>query len=385
MAFIILSVDDEMDMQELLRQKFRRQIRKEELQFLHATNGKEGLKVLQEHPEINMVLADINMPIMDGLTFLAEVSKLNRTLLKVVILSAYGDMRNIRLAMNSGAFDFINKPIDFSDLERTIAKTKDRIKYLKNQQKRIERLTFVENEVKAAAQIQSSLLPKINGVFREFNQVQISTFLKPARYVGGDFYDVLQIDDKHLGFFIADVSGKGIAASAFMLMSHTAVKVYAQQALKPNEVLRLANNYLSEENDEAMFTTIFYGILNVETGEFEYSNGGHNPPFLFSQDKLTELERTKNTALGVIGDMPYGLKKIELKPGDEIIMFTDGVSEAQNVDNEEFGEDRICDVIRDSKGLNPTILSENLFKSLEQFRGKAKQFDDITIFNFQWR
>lgn len=384
MAFNILSVDDEMDMQELLRQKFRRQIRKEELNFFHASNGEEGLKILSDHPEIEMALVDINMPIMDGLTFLAEVSKLNKPTFKVVIISAYGDMRNIRLAMNRGAFDFINKPIDFSDLEATIIKTRERISFLKDQQKEINRLVIIENELIAAAQIQSSLLPVINGKLPNYDQVNIGSFFKPARQVGGDFYDVFRIDKTHLGFVIADVSGKGISAAAFMLLSHTAINIFAHQNNSVSKVLELANNYLCEDNQESMFTTTFFGILNVESGEFTYSNGGHVPPFLIKENIVVELAVTNNPALGVIQDIVYNEKTVSLNKGDSILLFTDGVSEAQNINDEEFGEERIENVVNDNRPIIPSDLNRILFQSLESFRGDAVQFDDITILSFNW-
>jgi sigma-B regulation protein RsbU (phosphoserine phosphatase) len=385
MAFNILSIDDEMDMQDLLKQKFRRQIRNDELNFFYANNGKEGLSELQKHPEIEMALVDINMPIMDGLTFLAEVSKLNIPAFKVVIISAYGDMKNIRLAMNRGAFDFINKPIDFTDLEATIDKTRERVSFLKEQQKEIKRLTVIENELIAAAQIQSSLLPIINGKIDNYEQVDIGSFFKPAHQVGGDFYDVFRIDKSHLGFVIADVSGKGISAAAFMLLSHTAINIFAHQNNSVSKVLNLANNYLCKDNKESMFTTTFFGILNVDTGDFTYSNGGHIPPFIISENKIHELAVTNNPALGVIDDVSYNEITINLNKGDSILMFTDGVTEAQNLDNIEFGESRIKDVISNNTNANPAELCSLLFKTLENYRGEAVQFDDITLLSFKWK
>ncbi len=384
MAFNILSIDDEMDMQALLQQKFRRQIRKGELKFSYAANGQEGLDFLIAHPEINMALVDINMPVMDGLTFLNEVAKLNRHTLKIVIMSAYGDMRNIRQAMNRGAFDFINKPIDFSDLETTIQKTQERIEYLKNQQQELRRLTQMENEIKAAAQIQFSLLPQINGSLKSYPQVEIGSFIKPARFVGGDFYDVFSLDDTHLGFLIADVSGKGISAAAFMLVSHTAISIYAHQQKESNKVLQWTNNYLEYDNKECMFTTTFYGVLNVKTGRFVYSNGGHNPPLLVHDADISNLEKTHNSALGIIGDSVYNKKEIQLADGDLMVMYTDGVNEAQNSLNQEFGMDRIRTVILNNIQESPSTINTNIFRSLEEFRGSANQFDDITLLSFRW-
>jgi len=385
MAFRILSVDDEMDMQELLRQKFRKKIRKGEYEFFFATNGEEAIELLQNYPNTDMVLADINMPVMDGLSMLTEISKLNLPMLKVVMISAYGDMRNIRMAMNRGAFDFINKPIDFADLELTIIKTKDRIDYLKSQQKELNRLTSFEHEVKSAARIQAELLPDINGFCKKYKEVEIGSFIKPAKFIGGDFYNVLHIDDKHIGFVIADVSGKGIIAASFMLLSSTAISIYGQNELNPNTVLQKANEYMAKDNAESMFTTVFYGILNIETGIFSYSNAGHNPPMLLRDDKIEVLESTSNPAIGVMEGINYNSKELQLKPNDLIFMFTDGVSEAQNIEDEEYGERRIQEVVLENTTLSPENLNNAVFASLEDFRGNAEQFDDITIYSFRYR
>lgn len=384
MPFTILSVDDEMDMQELLNQKFRKEIRNDELLFYHANNGKEGLEILQSHPEIEMALVDINMPIMDGFTFLAEISKFNMPTFKVVIMSAYGDMQNIRLAMNRGAFDFINKPIDFTDLESTILRSKERIGSLKQQQKELKRLISIENELISASNIQASLLPIINGKLPNYSQVDIGSFFKPAHQVGGDFYDVFEINSTHLGFVIADVSGKGISAAAFMLLSHTAINIFAQQNNTVSQVLNLANNYLCNDNKESMFTTTFFGILNVESGEFTYSNAGHLPPFFIKENNVVKLAVTNNPALGVVQDIEYNEKTVFLNKGDSILMFTDGVSEAQNLEDVEFGRDRILKLIQLNRPVIPAKLISNIFISLENFRGNAVQFDDITLLSFKW-
>ena len=385
MAFKILSVDDEMDMQELLRQKFRRKIRKGEYEFVFATNGQEAINVLINDEEIDMILADINMPIMDGLTMLTEISKLINPMPKVVMISAYGDMRNIRTAMNRGAFDFINKPIDFNDLELTIAKTQDIITFLKQQNKELTRLTSIENEIIASGKIQSELLPDINGRCKRYNEIDIGSFIKPAKFIGGDFYNVVEVDDKHIGFVIADVSGKGIIAASFMLLSSTAISIYGQSEKSPNVVLQKANEYMAKDNAESMFTTVFYGILNVETGIFSYSNAGHNPPMLLRNNEVTILEPTRNPAIGVMEEVNYNSKEIQFQANDLLLMFTDGVSEAQNVDNEEYGEERIEEVVLNYATQSPSEINDAIFASLEEFRGNAEQFDDITIYSFRYK
>jgi len=385
MALKILSIDDELDMKDLIQQKFRRKIRKNEFEFLFAHNGVEAIEIMEHNEDINIILADINMPKMNGLEFLRELAKLKRPLVHVVMVSAYGDMKNLRLAMNLGAFDFINKPIDFMDMETTIFKAKDKIDLIVEQQKEMLRLITIENEIKSASAIQKAILPEINDVFRDYNSIKISTFIKPALLVGGDLYNVYALDDKRIGFLIADVSGKGIIAATFMLMSHTALSIFAHQGLKANEVLMNVNSYLEQDNESSMFTTTFYGVLDVETGDFEYSNGGHNPPYLFRNGESKALETTNNLALGIMPNLDYGLKNIKLSEGDFVMMYTDGVSEAQDSNNEEYGEDRMAKLIISQGDSAPQMINQNLYASIKEFCGDTEQFDDITMLSFRWK
>jgi len=384
MSFHILSVDDEMDMQDLLQQKFRRQLKEGTYIFYFAHNGMEALNELEKNPQIDMVLADINMPEMDGLSLLSQISKLERPLLKVVMISAYGDMRNIRDAMNRGAYDFINKPIDFNDLEATINKTREEIYYLQIQQTELDRLSRLESELIASAEIQKMLLPDLNGPCEGYPNLSLGSFIQPARFVGGDFYGIVPIDDHRLGFFIADVSGKGIIASSFMLMSHTAVSIFAREGYAPDKVLQSANKNLAVANSETMFTTSFYGIIDSETGLFSYSNAGHNLPYIVLKNSVEEIPPTHNIALGIMENAPYSLLTISLNPGDKILLFTDGVTEAQNIENELFGEERLLQLLGNNKDLSPQELNKVIFKALNDFKGKAEQFDDITLLGIQW-
>lgn len=385
MALRVLSIDDELDMEDLILQKFRRKIRNNELEFLFAHNGLEALQVIEDNNDINIILADINMPKMDGLEFLRRLKLKNNPLKHVIMVSAYGDMKNIRTAMNLGSFDFVTKPIDFDDLELTIEKTSNKIIMMQQQDSEVKRLTTMEDEVKAAGKIQASILPDINGSFQNYNNIQISTFIKPALYVGGDLYDVYALNEKHVGFLIADVSGKGVIAASFMLRSHTALKIYANHNIEPNKVLANVNNYLVENNNESMFTTTFYAVLNTETGLLSYSNGGHNPPYILRNDETIVLPSQHKPALGVIDDIEYKIDEFQLQEGDLLLMFTDGVSEAQNTNDELYGENRIMNFLKTNKELNPTDINTQLYSSINEFCGDAEQFDDITILSFKWK
>lgn len=383
-AFKILCVDDEPDMEILIRQKFRKEIRKEIYDFYFALNGKKALEILNEHNDIHLVLSDINMPVMDGLSLLNEIQKMEDPLMKVVMVSAYGDMRNIRTAMNRGAFDFINKPIEFEDFTITIEKSRAEINRVHKQLERERELAAVEEDFSAAAQIQNSLLPKLRGTFKNIEQLNVASFIKPARWGGGDFYDVFIIDNQHVGFIIADVSGKGIPAAVFMYLSRTTMRIYSAIHQSPSQVLAAANNYLNIDNTTSMFVTLFYGVLDIESGEFTYSNAGHNSPFIIQDNQVVELKSTGNMALGVMPDLPYNDEKIVLNKGDKLFMFTDGVSECMDEGDAEFGEDRIFEFLKENNQANVIQLVENMHHVLTAFQANAEQHDDITMLSFQW-
>lgn len=160
MAIKILSVDDEQDLEALLTQYFRRKIRKGEYEFAFAHNGLEALRMMLEQPDFDIILSDINMPEMDGLTLLTKINEMRNPALKCIIVSAYGDMENIRTAMNHGAFDFATKPIDMEDLERTIEKAVEQIAFIKEAQKEHHQLEEIQYDLNVAREIQQSILPK---------------------------------------------------------------------------------------------------------------------------------------------------------------------------------------------------------------------------------
>src|ERR1051325_6158617 len=213
----ILVVDDEPDLELLIRQKFRRQIRNDEFRFVFAQNGVEALQKLEENADIEIVLTDINMPEMDGLSLLVRLNELN-LLLKAVIVSAYGDMENIRTAMNRGAADFLTKPIDFQDLEITVNKTLKQLQVLKEAVQTHDQLLAIRHELEIARNIQQAILPRTFPAFPERKDFDLFAAMLPAREVGGDFYDFFLIDNDRLGFVIGDVSGKGVRGAIFLGM-----------------------------------------------------------------------------------------------------------------------------------------------------------------------
>jgi len=326
-----------------------------------------------------MVLTDINMPEMDGLTLLEKLSELD-VLLKAVIVSAYDDMENIRTAMNRGAFDFLTKPIDFQDLEITIGKTLQELMTLKQGLQAREQLLALQKELSIATSIQQSILPQTFPPFPERQEFEIYAQMVPARHVGGDFYDFFLIDEERIGLVIADVSGKGVPAAIFMAMSRALLKATALTSVSPGECLRHVNRRLCRESDSGLFVTLFYGILHIRTGEVEYSIAGHSPPYLLqATGGITAVEYKGGMVLGVVEDNEYQVGRIVLQPGDGLFLYTDGVTEASDADQNLFSEPRLTEFLqRISSSSLPEII-QGAVSEVRSFSTGLPQTDDITM------
>ena len=380
MAIKILSVDDELDLEVLISQYFRRKIRKGEYEFFFAHNGIEALQMLLKEPEINIILSDINMPEMDGLTLLTKINEMHNPARKCIMVSAYGDMGNIRKAMNNGAFDFATKPIDLDDLQLTIDKAVEQIEFVKKSQAEHSELQGIHSDLELSSLIQQAILPRKFPPYPDFEEkVDIFATMKAAKEIGGDFYDVFKVDDRHLGFVIADVSGKGIPAALFMAVSRTVIRTKGIGCLDSEEVIGQANRMLSEDSVNSMFVTVFYGIINVETGVVEYVNAGHNPPYLVRADGTWErLPKADNLVVGVMEETPYHKHHIQLNPGDGLVLYTDGVTEAFDADANEYKEERLEALLPSFKGKNCEEICQAIYEDVKVFTKEAPQSDDIT-------
>lgn len=380
MAIKILSVDDEQDLEVLLTHYFRRKIRKGEYEFFFAHNGLEALKVMVEHPDIDIILSDINMPEMDGLTLLSKINELRNPAQKCIMVSAYGDMKNIRTAMNRGAFDFATKPIDMDDLSVTIEKAIEQINYIKQTQREHSQLESIQNDLATAGDIQKAILPYKFPPFPEITNLDIYASMTPAKEIGGDFYDFFKIDDERIGFVIADVSGKGIPAALFMAVCNTLIRAIALTVNTSNECITEVNKLLCKASVDSMFVTVFYGILNHKTGEIDYTNAGHNLPYILRKGGTVEaLPLIRNFVVGGLDDFQYKNDSLVLNPGETLVMYTDGVTEAFNEANEEFGEKRLEDSLTELTYEDAKTIIEETLVDLNEFVCGATQSDDITM------
>lgn len=381
----ILVVDDETDMEPMIRQKFRRHIREKALDFEFAFNGLEALEKIIEFPEIGIVLSDINMPGMDGLTLLTKLKELKNPSLKTVIVSAYGDMDNIRTAMNRGAYDFITKPVNFDDLEVTINKTLDEILLIRGWLKEHDKLVSIQHDLSISRKIQEAILPKKFPPFPDEPNFEIYASMVAANEVGGDFYDFFIIDKHRLGFVIGDVSGKGISAALFMAVSRTLIRATALKGDSVSDCMHYANNLLCKDSVSSMFVTVFYGILNTQTGEVDYVNAGHNPPYILSADGIQKVEMTNGLALGVVDSFMFQSKKIYLKKGDKLLLYTDGVVEAFNLEETAYGEPKFEGFLINNLDQTIEAVIKKTFTDVNDFVDGAPQSDDITLLGLTFK
>ena len=374
-TYKILVVDDEPDLEHLMRQRMRRDVRDGLYTLYFAHNGVEALELLSEVPDIDMVLSDINMPRMDGLTLLAQIPNIAPDI-RAVVVSAYGDMKNIRTAMNRGAFDFITKPIDFQDLRVTIERT------LKNME---EWRSALESRDPAGQTAERTERGQQDAAVHPADRVSRLRTLSDLREHGigqggwRGLFDVFPLPGERIALAIADVSDKGVPAALFMMSSRTLLKGAAIGAMDPGAVLKEVNDLLTEENEAAMFVTTFYAVYTPMTGQVDYANGGHNPPLVIHPDgSTTLLPRTDGLALGVFPGVEYGQSSVSLSPGDCLVLYTDGVTEAMNADGEEFGMDRLQSVFAETRPATAEEANQAVFKAVHDFAGETPQSDDIT-------
>jgi sigma-B regulation protein RsbU (phosphoserine phosphatase) len=384
----ILVVDDEPDLELLITQRFRREIRDRTMRFVFASNGQDALRQLDLQGGADLVLTDINMPVMDGLTLLANLNE-RYPLLKSVIVSAYGDMTNIRAALNRGAFDFVTKPIDFHDLSITLSRGIQEALTQKQAARDRERLVAFARELDVAKRIQQSIVPRRFPPFPHRADLAIHASMQPARSVGGDFYDYFFIDEHRLAFAIGDVTGKGVPAALFMAVSRTLLRATAARGSSPGACLASVNDALCAEDVGGMFVTCFYGVLDTRTGSIEMCNAGHNPPYILRADGSVEpTPQVGGFMLGMFPETVYESTTVDLGPGDSLVLYTDGVTEAVNPTDEQYEEERLEATLRHLSTNGATATAEQLVAGVAtdvaQFASGAPQADDITLLVLTW-
>lgn len=392
MSAKILVVDDEQDLEYLIKQRFRKQIKEDEFTFLFAQNGVAALNMLKQNQDISIILTDINMPEMDGLTLLTHLPELNR-LYKAVVVSAYGDLVNLRLAMNRGASDFITKPINFKELEVTIRKMMEQYAALSKARQDQQSSRALEAGLALAAGMQQSLIP--NNFSTPYPNLKVNGKILPAANIGGDFFDFFKIDEKRIGFVIADVSGKGIPAALYMSMCKTLLHFVALKSQTAAETLVETNRFLAlkaEKSESCMFARAFYAILDVETGGLSYCNAAHTPPYIIRQDQsVIKMQPQTGIPLGIsdknmeLFHIGFSEEFFSLKNNDCLVLYTDGIIEGINSQGEVFGFNGLESSLRKNTIALLDNFIEMIFQDVNLFIGSIRPSDDMAVLCIKWK
>ena len=241
----------------------------------------------------------------------------------------------------------------------------------------------LQQELDIARRVQLAMLPDD---MPPSPQLDIVGQMVPAKDVGGDFYDFFYLDDNRLAVVVADVSGKGVPAALFMAITRSIMRAIAPEFNSPADCIAALNNALCQNNSEELFVTVFYGILHLDTGVFTYCNAGHNPPYYLPAGKQQSLAipGTGDMALGVMDGISYEDKELRIADRDRIFLFTDGVNEAINLKDEEFGTERLETALRQTFK-DVSALQENVVSAVYRFADSAPQADDITCVTFEFR
>ena len=258
------------------------------------------------------------------------------------------------------------------------------IKYIWNQKALAEERSRLRSELQAATVIQHSLLPTVTDRNPGCEELDLRASMKAAKEVGGDFYDFFFTDDTHLALVIADVSGKGIPAALFMANAKQTIQSCVRDYHDLSKAVFAANNSLCQNNEAEMFVTAWIGIINLETGRLRYVNAGHNHPVLIT-DKPSFISERSGVVLAAMEDMPYKENVLEMNKGDKILLYTDGITEAENSSHELFGDDRLLECLMQSYCDSVEETMKKVDQSVAGFVKEHDQFDDMTMMCFEYR
>ena len=272
-----------------------------------------------------------------------------------------------------------NLSLVLADMERDLGELEADLTSVAAEKERIG------TELSLANRIQADMLPHIFPAFPERSEVDIFAMMDPAREVGGDFYDFFLVDEDHLGIVIADVSGKGIPGALYMMTTKIILQNNAMLGISPAEILRRTNNTICANNQEEMFITVWLGILDLNTGEIKAANAGHEYPIFKNPDGDFEMIKDKHGfVIGGMEGVDYTEYTLQMEPGSKLFLYTDGLPEAANADQEMFGLDRALDCLNGASDRSPRKIVENMQGAVSVFVGDEEQFDDLTMLCVQY-
>ena len=325
----------------------------------------------------DLILLDINMPIMNGYQVAEQLKADEQSRdIPILFISALDATQDKVKAFTVGGLDYITKPFQF---EEVLARVETHLSLRRLQQQLQEANRKFEQELALAGTVQASFLPadipRIPGW-------QLAVTLKPARETSGDFYDVNALPNRRLGILVADVVGKGVSAALYMALNWALIRTYAAEyPAQPELVCRAVNRRLQQDTHAEMFVTLFYGILDPATGDLVYCNAGHNPPYLVGAREGGQVRKLTTTGipLGIFEDEDWRQGALQLAAGDTLVMYTDGVVEAQDAGQVLYGEERLLACVEANLGRSAQDIQAAVLDDVHAHVGGAPQFDDITL------
>ena len=339
---------------------------------IEAANSPKGVLDRLATQKFDLLLMDLNYALdttsgQEGLDLLSSVQKLDSRL-PVVVMTAWGSIPLAVEAMRRGARDFVEKPWENSDLLSTLRQQIEARRMEEGQ------TLSAAGELAEALATQRGLLPR---QIPEVAGCEVAVTWEPASGVGGDYLDVAQASDGKLALVVGDVIGKGVPAALLMANLQAAVRLLTDESLPPAEVAARVNGLVKENVEPGKFITFFYGILDETRRRFTYTNAGHNAPVLVRQSgEVLRLEEG-GAVLGVFAQWHYLQGEVQVGPGDRLVLFTDGVTEAENAAGEAFGEARLLEVLRANRGCSAQALRDRVVETVKRFASQPFE-DDVT-------
>lgn len=344
--------------------------------FSFASSDSEALDMLGAAEDIDIALVAIDSDNIGGMGLFKRLGGENVRIPRIALTSG-NDLGLIRHAMNDGAVDFLTKPIAVDDLNATIDKVYRDCEARRKAWRTESELAAIRREIDIAGDIQQRILPS---KFPERDDLDIFARTKPARDIGGDFYDFFEIAPHKLALVVADVSGKGVPAAFFMAVVRTLIRATAAQEMEPGRCLEQVNSLLFNHDIPGMFVSVFYGVLDTLKWNLTYANGGHLPPYLIPGNggDVTALSGGDGVVLGIQDGIPYEQNTIDVKRGTSLFFYTDGLTEAFDAERNQFSDERLIDYLLTNRSLSAHALTDNVFAFVNLFTGDAPQSDDIT-------
>jgi sigma-B regulation protein RsbU (phosphoserine phosphatase) len=349
-----------------------------------AVSGHIALKIAQSQSP-DLILLDIMMPEIDGYQVCRQLKEDPRTQdIPVIFLTAKGETADEAEGFELGAADYILKPVNPPLLKarvKTHLALKQNMDQLQAAYAVINRhKERMEQELNVGRDIQLSMVPDTFPAFPDRDEFDIHALLKPAREIGGDFYDYFFVERDKLCVCVGDVSGKGVPAALFMAVTKTMIKSTAAEDDSPASIMTRVNDEISQDNPNCMFITLFLGILDVGTGEFRYTNAGHPYPYLKRPGgKIDTLKHIHGPVVGAMDGLAYGEDSVNIEKDDQLLVFTDGITEAMDLSDELYGEQRVIDLFASVSEKDSDVLVNAMLDAVENFAGEAEQADDITV------